>query len=79
MKLSTEAEALRRFAAVLDEVVRGRTIVVTRDGRRTAVIGPVPIATGRMVKDMLRRHRPDRDWDGDLSAVRAVAEDNAAG
>jgi prevent-host-death family protein len=75
MKVITATEASRRFAAVLDEAERGETIVVTRGGRRIAVIGPAPVAAGQAVKSMLRRHRPDDDWEDDLRAVRAVAED----
>ena len=59
MKVITATEASRRFAAVLDEAEHGETIVVTRGGRRVAVIGPAPVAAGRAVKEMLRRHRRD--------------------
>jgi len=70
----TATEASRRFAAVLDEAEHGETIVVTRGGRRIAIIGPAPVAAGRAVKDMLRRHRPDDSWEDDLRAVRAAVE-----
>ncbi len=75
MKVITATEASRRFAAVLDEAEHGETILVTRGGRRIAMIGPAPVAAGRSVKDMLRRHQPDDDWEDDLRAVRAVVED----
>jgi prevent-host-death family protein len=75
MKVMTATEASRRFAAVLDEAEHGETILVTRGGRRIAMIGPAPVAAGRAVKDMLRRHHPDDDWEDDLRAVRAVVED----
>lgn len=75
MKVITATEASRRFAAVLDEAEHGETIVVTRGGRRIAVIGPAPVAAGRAVKDLLRRHRPDDDWQDDLRAVRELTAD----
>jgi prevent-host-death family protein len=75
MKVMTATEASRRFAAVLDEAEHGETIVVTRGGRRIAVIGPAPVAAGRAVKDVLRRHTPDDGWADDLRAARAAVED----
>lgn len=75
MKVITATEASRRFAAVLDEAEHGETIVVTRGGRRVAVIGPAPVAAGREVKELLRRHRRDDGWAGDLRSVRALLED----
>jgi len=75
VKVITATEASRRFAAVLDEAEHGETIVVTRGGRRVAVIGPAPVAAGRAVKDVLRRHRRDDDWEDDLRAVRGLVED----
>jgi prevent-host-death family protein len=44
MKVMTATEASRSFAVVLDEAERGETIVVTRGGKRIAVIGPAPTA-----------------------------------
>ena len=78
MKVITATEASRRFAAVLDEAEHGEIIVVTRGGRRVAVIGPAPVAAGRAVKDILRRHRRDDDWRDDLRAVRGLVEDRPA-
>jgi len=75
VKVITATEASRHFAAVLDEAEHGETIVVTRGGRRVAVIGPAPVAAGRAVKDMLRRHHRDDDWEDDLRAVRGLVED----
>jgi prevent-host-death family protein len=75
VKVITATEASRRFAAVLDDAEHGETIVVTRGGRRVAVIGPAPATPGRAVKDLLRRHRPDADWEGDLRAVRSSVEE----
>ena len=72
MKVITATEASRRFAAVLDEAEHGETIVVTRGGRRVAVIGPAPATPGRAVKDLFRRHRPDAGWEDDLREVRSL-------
>jgi prevent-host-death family protein len=75
VRVITATEASRRFAAVLDEAEHGETIVVTRGGRRVAVIGPAPVAAGREVKALLARHRRDRTWAEDLRSVRALLED----
>ena len=66
-------EASRNFAAVLDAAERGETIVITRGGRRIAVLGPAPKATGAAVKALLRRHALDPDWAEDLAGVRELA------
>jgi prevent-host-death family protein len=75
VKVITATEASRRFAAVLDEAEHGETIVVTRGGRRVAVIGPAPATPGRAVKELLRRHRPDESWADDLGSVRAAVDE----
>ncbi|HEX8859738.1 MAG TPA: type II toxin-antitoxin system prevent-host-death family antitoxin [Actinomycetes bacterium] len=75
MKTVTATEAARNFAAVLDEAERGETIVVVRGSRRVATIGPAAAAPGRAVKELLRRHRPDRDWVKDLWRVRRLTAD----
>jgi prevent-host-death family protein len=77
MKLMSATDASRRFAAVLDEAERGQTIIVTRGGRRVAVIGPAPAATGHAVKETLRRHRGalDAAFEGDVAAGRRTTTD----
>jgi prevent-host-death family protein len=40
------SEASRNFSGVLDEAEHGETIVVTRNGRRVALIVPAPRANG---------------------------------
>jgi prevent-host-death family protein len=72
MRLMSATEASRNFAAVLDAAERGETIVITRGGRRIAVLGPAPKATGAAVKDLLRRHTLDSHWGEDLSGVREL-------
>jgi len=43
---------------------------VTRRGRPVAHIEPVSRGRGADAKALLRRHRVDRDWKGDLDAAR---------
>ena len=53
MKELTASEAARRFSAVLDGTEDGETYVITRAGRRVAMIVPAPLANGRAVSDVL--------------------------
>ncbi|WP_433223231.1 type II toxin-antitoxin system Phd/YefM family antitoxin [Microtetraspora malaysiensis] len=68
-------EASRSFAAVLDEVERGETIVVTRGGRRIAVIGPAPTAPGHMVKAFLAKSasKVDSNFETDVAGFRGAS------
>jgi len=72
----TAREAARRFSEVLDSVEDGReTFVVVRDGRAVATIGPATGSTGRGstgrdLKDVLKRSRPDRAWASELGELR---------
>ncbi|MEV7965867.1 type II toxin-antitoxin system prevent-host-death family antitoxin [Sphaerisporangium sp. NPDC088356] len=77
MKVMTATEASRSFAAVLDEAERGETIMVTRGGKRIAVIGPAPTAPGRMVKAFLARSAGtlDADFEADVVAARESVDD----
>lgn len=58
----TASEASRSFSAVLDEAENGETIVVTRNGRRVALIVPAPLANGAAVCAVFHR------WAGKLDA-----------
>ncbi|OZM84301.1 hypothetical protein CFP66_02925 [Pseudonocardia sp. MH-G8] len=51
------SEAARNFSAVLDATEKGETIVVTRSGRRVALIAPAPRANGAALSDVLDRWR----------------------
>ncbi|MBB2912427.1 prevent-host-death family protein [Streptosporangium becharense] len=77
MKVTTATEASWSFATVLDEAERGETIVVTRGGKRIAVIGPAPTAPGRMVKAFLSKSvgTLDADFEADVAAAREVVDD----
>ncbi|MEU7836824.1 type II toxin-antitoxin system prevent-host-death family antitoxin [Nonomuraea sp. NPDC049129] len=81
MKVMTATEASRSFAAVLDEAERGETIMVTRGGKRIAVIGPAPTAPGRMVKAFLARSAGtlDDDFEADVVAARETVDDAMRG
>ncbi len=74
MRTVTATEASRSFAALLDEVERGQTVVVTRGGRRIAAIGPAAASNGAEVVALLTSHTVDEDFAADVLAVRhAVA------
>jgi len=73
MKTMTATEASRSFAAVLDEAARGETIVVTRGGRRIAVIGPTPASNGADVIAFLKSREVDPDFAKDVRAARESA------
>ncbi|MEH0423104.1 type II toxin-antitoxin system Phd/YefM family antitoxin [Streptomyces sp. B21-083] len=72
MKTMTATEASRNFASVLDSAERGETVVITRGGKRLAVLAPAPKATGRAVKDALMRHVGTLDdaFEDDVTATR---------
>jgi prevent-host-death family protein len=55
MKELPASEAARRFSAVLDGTENGESYVITRAGRRIAMIVPAPLANGRAVSEVLRR------------------------
>lgn len=71
MKEISATDAARRFSDVLDAVEhRGQSFVVVRKGRPVARIGPTSEANGRLVKQILRRLRPDTKWAAELKALR---------
>lgn len=73
MKQITATEAARRFSEVLDAVEHaGETFVITRGGRAVASIGPARTGNGRALRDLLRRHRPDPAWAGEIRDVRRL-------
>jgi prevent-host-death family protein len=74
MKEISASEAARRFSAVLDGAEHGETVVITRGGRRVALIVPAPRANGRAVAEVLAR------WRGRLGADEEFAANvDAAG
>lgn len=49
------SEASRNFSSLLDSAEHGETIVVTRAGRRVALIVPVPRANGAALREVFSR------------------------
>lgn len=67
----TATEASRRFADLLDGVEhRGERYTIVRRGRVIAQLEPATASSGAQVKALLRRHRPDRAWSDEVTAVR---------
>jgi prevent-host-death family protein len=75
MRLMTATEASRNFAAVLDAAEHGETIVITRAGRRLALIGPAPAGNGAALNAILADHRPDDEFARDVNAARDLLTD----
>jgi prevent-host-death family protein len=74
MRTVTATEASRSFAALLDEAERGLTAVVTRGGRRIAVIGPVAESNGDAFVALLGSYEPDDGFAADVLASRDAAD-----
>lgn len=73
MKTLTATEAARRFADLLDSIERdGESYVITRRGRPVARVVPEVRGTGKALKEIMRRHHPDRDWLRQIKETRAL-------
>ncbi len=70
------SEAARNFSAVLDSAADGETIVVTRAGKRVALIVPAPRANGAALREVFRRWQGNAAFD-DTFAVNVAAADEA--
>jgi prevent-host-death family protein len=71
LKQLSATEAARNFSEILDRVERnGESVVVVRHGRPVATIGPAGAGTGKALKEMLRKHKPDPDWADELRELR---------
>lgn len=71
MRQVSATEAARHFSEMLDSVENGReSYVVVRRGRAVATVGPAAGSTGRDLKDVLKRHRPDTGWADELRELR---------
>ncbi len=53
---------------------RGEGFTIVRRGTAVARLQPISEGRGATIKDLLRRHRPDRNWAKDLSSVRSVVQ-----
>ena len=68
-------DAARNFADILDAVEhRGERFTVVRRGRAIAQLEPVNRGGGAETKALLRRHRPDPEWGGELDVVRRLID-----
>ena len=70
MHTVTATEASRSFAALLDEVEGGETVVITRGGRRVATIGPAAHANGTEFLEILESRNLDAEFASDVQAAR---------
>lgn len=68
MREMTASEASRSFSAVLDSAEHGETIVVTRAGRRVALISPAPRANGAALREVFERWRANPALDDTFAA-----------
>ena len=69
------SEAARRFSSVLDGAEDGETYVITRGGRRVAMIVPAPRANGGAVADLFRRWEATTDLPDEFADAVAAAAD----
>ena len=77
MRTVTATEASRSFAALLDEVEQGHTVIVTRGGRRIATIGPATYGNGADVLALLKSSRVDDEFAADVRAARDSVDPEA--
>ncbi|OLT21777.1 prevent-host-death family protein [Pseudonocardia sp. CNS-139] len=75
MEELSASEAARRFSAVLDGAEDGESFVITRGGKRIAMIVPAPRANGDAVADVLRRWQGRLAVDDDFAAAVHAAGD----
>lgn len=70
----TATDASKRFADMLDAVEhRGESFTVVRRGRAIAVISPARPSTLGQLREFVRAHKPDPDWERDLAEIRRAA------
>jgi prevent-host-death family protein len=70
MKTVSATEASRSFAAILDQAERGETTVVTRGGKRIAVIGPTTSGNAGILRQLLEASPTDDHFGPDVRTVR---------
>lgn len=69
----TATEAARQFSDLLDAVEHdGERFTIIRHGKAIAHIEPVTRGRGAATKKLLRQHRPDATWAGELADIRQV-------
>ena len=68
-------DAARNFADLLDAIEhRGEHFTIVRRGRAIAHLEPVSQGRGGDVKAVLRRHRLDHAWSGEIESLRELIE-----
>ena len=77
MRTITATEASRSFAALLDEVEQGETVIITRGGRRVATIGPAVRGNGAALLALLTSGAAgfDPGFEADVAAARDAVDD----
>ncbi|MDT0320002.1 type II toxin-antitoxin system Phd/YefM family antitoxin [Streptomyces millisiae] len=75
MRTMTATEVARNFASVLDRAEHGETIVITRGGRRLAILSPAPAGNGAAIKEFLATHPVDEDFADDVTTARENVTD----
>lgn len=78
MREMSASEASRHFSAVLDAAEHGDTIVVTRAGRRVALIVPAPRANGAALREVFGRWQGNAALDDTVAANVAAAREAAS-
>ena len=78
MKVLTATEASRAFSALLDEVEKGGSAIITRGGRRIARVTPLEEPNGAAFLEVVRRFGGpasgvDDTFERDVAAVRETA------
>jgi prevent-host-death family protein len=81
MREMTASEASRSFSAVLDAAEQGETIVVTRGGRRVALIAPAARTNGAALRTVVEQWRGhpalDEAFASEVAAAREAASSGA--
>jgi prevent-host-death family protein len=64
-------DASKRFADMLDAVEhRGQSFTVVRRGRAIATVAPARATTLGALRDFVRSHPADAEWERDLAELR---------
>ena len=71
MIVVTATQAARNFASILDQVERGETIVITRDGVPIGRLAPERRTSAERLKIALRDNPADAGFADDLEAAHA--------
>jgi prevent-host-death family protein len=71
LKQLSATDVARNFSEILDRVEQnGESVVIVRHGRPVATIGPATASTGKALKEVLRKHKPDPEWADELRELR---------